>query len=285
MIRFGPSGNSQSFYNAGNKTSLQAPAWLKSLGLNAYEYSFGRGYTMSLPTAQALGQAAQENGVVVSIHAPYYINLANPDEVMKEKSFGYITKGLELLRAMQGKHLVFHVASQGKLERGEALSLAKVRLKELLSRLDFEGVHKGLYLCPETMGKPLQIGSYKEIIDLCTLHENLVPTFDFGHINCITQGGLTCKENYLDIFKYCIEKLGFERTKNCHIHFSKIEYGEKGEIRHLNYDDMIYGPDFDPLAQALVELGLTPTIICESKTMMAEDALTLKNIYEKTAKM
>ena len=151
MIRFGPSGNSQSFYNAGNKTSLQAPAWLKSLGLNAYEYSFGRGYTKSLPTAQALGQAAQENGVVVSIHAPYYINLANPDEVMKEKSFGYITKGLELLRAMQGKHLVFHVASQGKLGRGEALSLAKVRLKELLSRLDFEGAHKGLYLCPETM--------------------------------------------------------------------------------------------------------------------------------------
>ena len=67
-----------------------------------------------------------------------------------------------------------------------------------------------------------------------------MPTFDFGHINCITKGGLTCKENYLEIFKYCIEKLGFERTKNCHIHFSKIEYGEKGEIRHLNYDDMIY---------------------------------------------
>lgn len=285
MIRFGPSGNSQSFYNAGNKTSLQAPAWLKSLGLNAYEYSFGRGYTMSLKTAEALGQVAEENGVLVSIHAPYYINLANPDDFMKEKSFAYILNGLELLRAMRGKHLVFHIASQGKLGRGEALALAKKRLLELLGRLDFSGRHKGLYLCPETMGKPLQIGSYKEIIDFCTLHENLVPTFDFGHINCITQGGLKTKDDYLEILQYSLDKLGFDRTNNCHIHFSKIEYGAKGEIRHLNYDDNIYGPNFEPLAQALVELGLSPTIICESKTMMAEDAQTLKNIYEKTAKM
>lgn len=285
MIRFGPSGNSQSFYDDGNKTSTQAPNWLKQKGLNAYEYSCGRGYTISLQTAVKLGEEAEKNGVLISLHAPYYINFANPDEVMKEKSFGYLLKGLEILKAMRGKHLVFHIASQGKFLRQEAFELAKIRLMELLKKIDFEIEYQGMYLCPETMGKPLQIGTYQEIIDMCSLHPNLIPTFDFGHINALTAGGLKTEDDYLKIFKYAIEKLGLEKTKHCHIHFSKIEFGAKGEIRHLNYDDMVYGPDFSPLASAIKKLGLTPTIICESKDFMAEDALILKNIYEKTPKL
>ena len=285
MIRFGPSGNSQSFYDDGNKTSVQAPKWLSTKGLSAYEFSFGRGYTMGLKTATELGNEAEKYGVKVSIHAPYYINLANPDEEMKIKSFGYITKGLELLKAMKGNHLVFHVASQGKMERAEATALAEKRLKELAQVLDFQGEYKNLFLCLETMGKPLQIGTYKEIIDLCSVHPNFIPCFDFGHINALTGGGLKAVEDYLEIFNYSIQKLGFERTKNCHIHFSKIEFGAKGEIRHLNYDDNVYGPEFAPLAQAIKILDLTPIVICESKTMMAEDALVLKNIYEKTPKI
>lgn len=285
MIRFGPSGNSQSFYDDGNKTSVEAPKWLASKGLNAYEFSFGRGYTMGLKTATELGNQAEKFGVKVSIHAPYYINLANPSEEMKVKSYGYILKGLELLRAMKGNHIVFHVASQGKMERIDALNLAKSRLQELASLLDFDGENKDLFLCLETMGKPLQIGTYKEIVDLCALHPNFIPCFDFGHINALTGGGLKTVEDYLEIFKYSIEKLGLARTKNCHIHFSKIEFGAKGEIRHLDYDDAIYGPEFDPLAKALKILELTPDVICESKTKMAEDACILKNIYEKTSKI
>lgn len=285
MIKFGPSGNSQSFYDDGHKASIEAPKWLAKKGLKAYEYSCGRGYTISLATAEALGEEAERHGVTVSIHAPYYINLANSDEEMKEKSFGYITKGLELLRAMRGEHLIFHVASQGKMERQEALNLVENRLKELVARLDFTGQHKDLFLCIEAMGKPLQIGTYEEIVDLCALHPNFLPCFDFGHINALTHGGLKTKEDYLKIFNYSIQKLGLERTSKCHIHFSKIEFGQKGEIRHLNYDDEIYGPDFEPLADVIRDLGLEPTIICESKSMMAEDALVLKNIYEKTTKL
>ena len=154
----------------------------------------------------------------------------------------------------------------------------------MIERIDFENEFSGIYLCPETMGKPMQIGSYKEIIDLCTLHQNFVPTFDFGHINAITHGGLQTEEDYLKIFNYSIEKLGHEKTKHCHIHFSKIEFGAKGEIRHLNYDDVVYGPDFTPLANAIKTLNLQPHIICESKDFMAEDACVLKNIYEKAMK-
>src|SRR5690554_5159144 len=104
-IRFGPSGNSQIFYDAGNKKSLEAPAWLKSVGLSAYEYSFGRGFTMGMDTARELGQRAKENDILVSVHAPYYINFANSSEEQAEKSYNYVLKGLEYLQAMNGRKI------------------------------------------------------------------------------------------------------------------------------------------------------------------------------------
>ena len=282
-IWFGPSGVGELFWAEGNKNTLSAPGWLSSKGLNAYEYSFGRGYTMNLTTAEQLGEEAEKHGVLISVHAPYYINLANPQRDKIEKSFGYIIKGFEYLRAMKGKKLVIHIGSQLKNSREDALALVRQNLKELIPLLYSLGFND-MYLCPETMGKYLQIGDYKEIIDLCTMDKMLVPTFDFGHINCVMQGELKTEADYKKIFDYSIEKLGIERTKNCHIHFSKIEFSVKGEIRHLNYDNACFGPDFNPLANVIKEYSLTPSIICESKENMVEDAIELKKIYTNQTK-
>ena len=59
MIRFGPSGNSESFYEAGYKSTWQAPAWLKAMGLSAYEYSFGRGVQLSREGAEKIAGEAR----------------------------------------------------------------------------------------------------------------------------------------------------------------------------------------------------------------------------------
>ncbi len=278
-IKFGPSGNGNLFYELGYKHSYQAPSWLRQLGLNAYEYSFGRGYTMSEQTAKKLGEEAEINNVLVSVHAPYYINFANESEEMAEKSYNYIIKGLEILKNMKGKHLVFHIGSQGKLNRSDAILLIKKRLKYLL-KLIYEKELNDMYICPETMGKTLQIGTYKEIIDFCTMDKILVPTFDFGHIYSLNLGNFGSYNDYKEIFLYAIEKLGFERIDNCHIHFSKIQFGQKGEIRHLDFDNIDFGPNFEPLAKVLSELNLHPTIICESHSKMVEDSLEMKKIYE-----
>lgn len=280
-IRFGPSGNSQIFYEAGNKKSTEAPAWLKSVGLDAYEYSFGRGYTMNEPTAREIGIEAEKNDVLVSVHAPYYINFANESEEMVEKSYGYVLKGLQYVEWFKGKKICVHLASQGKLEREYALKLARERLTKLVEKAKEQFDMTKLLICPETMGKYQQIGNEYEIIDLCTIDACLVPTFDFGHLNCLKQGGLKTEEDYKKVFDYAIEKLGYERVKNCHIHFSKIEFGAKGELRHLNFDDDFknYGPDFAPLAKVLAQLKLTPTVISESAGNMAQDAMAMRDMY------
>lgn len=279
MIKFGPSGNCQTFYEAGYKRSVEAPMFLNSIGLNAYEYSFGRGITLSDETALAIGNEAKKYNIQVSVHAPYYINFATPTDEMAEKSYLYVINSLHKLKLLGGNRLVVHTASCGKMDRLEAIELAKKRLLILKDKLKEAG-YENMLICLETMGKPAQIGDYKEVIDFCKLSPNYVPTFDFGHINALGHGCLKSADDYRTIIKYLIDELGIEKAKLLHIHFSKIEYGDKGEIRHLTLEDTKYGPEFEPLAIVLKEFNLEPTIISESNGVMAKDALQLKKIYE-----
>ena len=284
-VLFGPAGNSASFYDEGHKSTLEAPLWLKKQGqgkfdggLELFEYSFGQGYRMNMDMAEKIGKEFNQYGIELSVHAPYFINFANPDPVMYEKSLGYVRTGIRFLKAFGAKRFVFHSGSCGKETRENAIALMTNRFKEFMPEFE-EELEDDMFLCPETMGKTLQIGTWKEIIDLCTISDKLMPTFDFGHINALTQGSLKSCEDFQRIFDYAFEKLGEQRTKNAHIHFSKIEYGAKGEIRHLTFDDQIYGPEFDLLCEVLVKNNLNCHVICESNGTMAEDSVAMKEIY------
>lgn len=279
MIRFGPSGNCELFYDQGYKSSLEAPKWLKNRGLNAYEYSFTRGFNVSDFVAKSLGENCKENDIEISVHAPYYINLANPDKEMVEKSFNYILTSLKYLKLMGGKRCVFHPGTVGKLKRDEAFNLLKENMIELSSRIKEAGFDD-MMICPETMGKSMQLGTYQEIAEICKIAPFFVPTIDFGHINSLLQGKLKQESDFEEIIVYLIDNLGFEKVKNIHIHFSKIMYGEKGEIKHLTFEDNEYGPNFEPLAKVLKKYNIEPVIICESKGTQAEDAGEMKQIFE-----
>lgn len=280
-VLFGPSGGGDEFVESGGKSILDMAKWIKNYGLDAFEYSFGHGYQMSTDKAKLAGELFEKENIKVSLHAPFYINFANPSDEMYQKSQGYIYTGLKFLRAFKADKLVFHPASCGKMSRIDALDLTYRRFDETFNKMDEEHLLDGLYLCPETMGKALQIGTWKEVIDLCKVNSHLTPTFDFGHINALLQGKLKQQDDYKRIFDYGIEILGFDRINHCHIHFSKIQYGSKGEIKHLNYDDQIYGPEFDPLAKVLIDYKLSPRVICESMSQMPKDALIMKKIYNK----
>jgi len=137
-------------------------------------------------------------------------------------------------------------------------------------------------LCPELMGGVNQLGSLEEVMELCKVDRRLVPCIDFGHYNARNNGILRVEEDFEAIFDVMEAHLGFDRVKRFHSHFSKIEFTEKsGEVRHLTFEDQMYGPDFVPLARVLVKRGYEPTIICESAGTQAEDALAMKQMYQK----
>ena len=279
MVKFGPAGNCKTFYDEGYKRTLEAPLWLKEHNLDAYEYSFGKGFTLPDDTAVAIGNEMKKYGISISIHAPYYINFATPTDEMAEKSYNYVLESLRKLRLVGGNRLVVHPASQGKMSREEAVELCKKRLTILKDKI-IEAGYGDMYICLETMGKSAQIGTYQEILDFCKIYDKYIPTFDFGHINALTQGTLKTYEDYKKIIEASIEAIGMERTRIAHVHFSKIEYSTKGEVKHLTLDDTIYGPEFEPLAKLLKEYNFNCTVICESKEYQGRDAIILKEIYD-----
>ncbi|MBR1867053.1 MAG: TIM barrel protein [Clostridia bacterium] len=278
MIKFGPSGNSESFAAEGHKSTVEAAVWCKERDLDCYEYSFGRGITLGAEKAIEIGKVFKENGISISVHAPYYINLANPDEDKAFNSYNYILQSAQFMRYMQGERIVFHPAAQGKASREEAVSLTLDRIKTLRDMI-YENDMQDMKFCPETMGKLAQIGTVEEITEFCSVDDCFIPTIDFGHVNAREQGSLKSVADYKIRLEYMIEKLGMKKMKNFHAHFSKIQYSSKGEIRHLTFEDKIYGPEFEPLAVALKDLDLEPVIICESAGTQAEDAMAMKKIY------
>ena len=277
-IKFGPSGNSVAFDLAGYSKSEDSAKWVKNLGLDCFEYSFGRGVNLSDKKALEIGAAFKSAGVEISVHAPYYINLANPDDEMAEKSIGYIIDSAKKALLLGGKRVVFHPASQGKESREIAVLRTEERFLRLTSVIYKEGLENVMF-CPETMGKLAQIGTVAEITDFCKTDKVFTPCVDFGHVNAREQGSLKTAEDYEKLLSFMIAELGFERVKHFHAHFSKIEYSARGEVRHLTFEDTVYGPEFYPLSVALKKLGLAPYIVCESAGTQDVDALYMRNVY------
>ena len=279
MIRFGPSGNSLSFYAAGYEHTEQAAAYVRQMGLDCFEYSFGRGVRMSEEKARAIGRAFAAEGVAISVHAPYFINFANPDDEMAAKSYAYVLDSAKMCRAMGGKRVVFHPAAQGKDTRDAAVERTVRRLQILRDHIYANGLQDMMF-CPETMGKLAQIGTPEEVARFCGIDPVYTPCVDFGHVNARGQGCLKTDEDYRALLTMLIDRLGYGRMKAFHVHFSKIMYGAKGEVKHLTFADEVYGPEFAPLARVLRELALEPYIVSESDGTQAEDALAMKRLYE-----
>ena len=277
--KFGVAGNSETFTATVSKRSADAPAWLKAIGLDAYEYQCGKGVNVGAETAAVIGRNALENGITLSLHAPYFINLANPAPESLEKTTGYILKACLAADQMGAGRVVIHTGALMKRTRREALDIAKASLAHVIAACDEAGFAH-MTLCPETMGKINQLGDLDEVLELCGLDERLVPCIDFGHLYARSLGALDGEEACRAMLDKVASALGEERAARFHSHFSHIEFTEKGgEARHLRFSDPGWGPDFAPLAREVARRGWSPTFICESAGTQSEDALSMKSLY------
>lgn len=276
-ISFGPGGNSVSFGK--RKFPEDLPAYLAELGLNGYEIECGRGVRISQKSYDLLPKLAEENGITLSLHTPYFISLSGENEETRLKSLDYIEESARAAHLLGAKKIVVHSGSCAKISREQALALASDTLARAQKRLDENGL-SDIIICPETMGKINQLGTLSEVIELCGVDERFLPCVDFGHLNARTLGGIKTKDDYAAILDEIENKLGHERLKNFHVHFSKIMYTAGGEKAHLTFEDEEYGPDYKPLMELFAERDLTPTVICESAGTQAEDVSVMKKYFE-----
>lgn len=277
---FGPAGNSESFYARGYKNTWQMPSYLEELGLNAYEYQCGRGVNCKDETAFKINEECVKHGIKVSVHAPYFISLSSVEEEKRRGSIRYILDSAFLVKKLGGDRIVVHSGSCGKLSRQEALGYAAETVKEAVKALAENGL-SDVHMCLETMGKINQLGNLDEVMALCKVDDYLLPTIDFGHLNARDRGSIKTKEDYKKILDTIENELGSDRAKVFHAHFSKIEYTEGGEKKHLTFEDTVYGPDFEPLAELVAQRSLSPVFICESAGTQSEDALAMMQMYKR----
>lgn len=276
--RFGTAGAGELFYSKGYKNSQDVPAFLAEMGLTAFEYQCGRGVRIGDDKAKMLGDNAKQHGIALSIHAPYYISLTNGEEEKIKNNLRYLRESAHAAKQMGAQRVIFHPGGVGKLSREEAYAKGRAALEYIMKELESEGFGDIMF-CPETMGKMNQLGDLEETLQFATIHHNMLPCIDFGHMNSRLQGAIDGIDAYARIFERVEDVLGVDKARIIHGHFSKIEYGAGGEKQHLTFADKVFGPDYEPLMELLYKKQYTPTIICESAGTQAEDAQAMAQNY------
>ncbi len=279
---FGPGGNGELFAKEGKKSTCDAPEWLRNKGLDAFEYEAGNGISAGEDSLRSVGENAKKHGILMSLHTPYFISLSGIDPEKRLKSLDYIRKSLWAAELLGADTIVIHSGSTAKLSREDAMALSIDTLEKVaLDVGDSPCARLGI----ETMGKRNQLGTLDEVIEQCKISPIFTPVVDFGHLNARDCGNVfpDC-DSYRRIFDTIGEKLGDSHARYLHCHFSKIEYTSAGEKRHLTFADTLFGPDFEPLAEAIVREKVCPRIVCESAGTQAEDALQMKTTYLDTRK-
>jgi len=271
-MRFGTAGIPHS---AKKKTTVDGILEIRRLGLDALEVQFVRGIKIGEDYAKVVGEVADKNGVTLSVHAPYYINLNSTDKEKLKNSIDRLVKTCKIAKIMNARNVVFHPAYYGKLSKETTYKNVLNALKIVLDEIDRE-----IILRPETTGKPSQFGDLDEVIRLSSELDNVLPCIDFSHIHARYRA-YNSYEEFSEILERIEKELGTEAIKDMHIHLSGIEYTLKGEKRHLNLkeSDMRY----EELLKALVDYDANGTVICESPNL-EEDAILLKNSYFKILK-
>jgi len=272
-LRFGPAGIPNS---AKVRSTKHGVLEVKALGLDAMEIEFVRRISLTEASARDVEAVARGLDIALTVHAPYYINLASPEKSKAEASAQRIYQSAVVGRAAGAWSVCFHAAYYMGRESEEVYRVVKEAVGAIVRRLRDEGVE--IWLRPETSGAPTEFGTLEEVIRLSEELEMVLPVIDFAHLHARSAGLYNSYEEFSSVLSLVEERLGREALDNMHIHVSGIEYGERGEIRHLNLAESDFR--YEELMEALRDFGVKGVLICESPNL-EEDALLLKRTYDK----
>jgi len=246
------------------------------LGLDAMEIEFVRGVRMSDESAAEVKAVAQQLGVALTVHAPYYINLNSAEQEKVEASINRILESARVGYKAGAWSVVFHPGYYGDSTPEQALQRVEEAIRRIVKTLKDEGIE--IWIRPELMGGVKEIGSLEEVIKITEdIGEMVLPCIDFAHLHARTNGKYNTYEEFRQVLELIEKRLGREALDNMHIHFSGIEYNEKGEVKHLNLKESDF--NYKDLAKILKEFKVKGVIISESPNL-EEDALLLKQTYE-----
>ena len=256
------------------RSTANAVKRLAELGLRHMEIEFVRGVNMKEDTAQEIRALAEEHDISLTVHAPYYVNLnsAEPEKITASKE-----RIIQAARAgawAGAKSVTFHAAYYHADDPEDVYDRVKHHMEDMLERLDQEGI--AIRLSPETTGGPTQFGTLEELVRLGVDVPGVYPCVDFSHLFARSLGQFNSYEDFAGALQLIRDSLGQRALREQHIHLSGIEYGPKGEKRHLPLKETEL--KYEDVLQALVDFDVAGWLICESP-ILEEDALILQRLY------
>ncbi len=272
-LRFGTAGIPLSTKDPNTVNGIKR---VRELGLDSMELEFVRSINISAERAPEVKTVAKENDIILTCHAPYYINLNSKEEAKVNASINRILQSARIAWLCGGYSVCFHAAYYMKMEPKVVYNVVKRNLMKIVETLSNEG--NKIWIRPETTGKPTQFGDLDEILNLSSEIEQVMPCVDFSHFHARTNGKFNSYEEFSQILQKIENVLGKEGLNNMHIHVSGIEYGEKGEKNHLNLKDS--DMNYKELMKAFKDFNVKGVVISESPNIES-DALLMKDTYLK----
>ena len=272
------------FGTAGIPRSSPAPDILSGirriaeLGLGVMEMEFVRGVNMSKELASRVRVTARECKVKLTAHGPYWINLNAKEKQKLKNSHRHIMDTARAAHAAGAESITFHAASQMGDFPDDALAKTEKELRSVFNNIRAQGINVDIR--PELAGKLAQVGSLDEILRLSKNIDGVLPCIDFSH-NHARSGKDNTYEEFAAVLKKIRRKLGKGSLSRMHIHVSGIEYGPRGEKKHLTLKDSDF--NYKELLRALKSMNCGGFVICESPNL-EEDALLLQRCYKRLKK-
>ncbi len=255
---------------AGNKGYEEGFKVLDSMGLDGLELEFVRGVRISDKSRDAVSATTK----VITAHAPFYVNLNAREEDKLEASVQRIIETAEVTNSLGGFSITFHAGFYLGQDKELVYNNIKSKIKIIADAL--EKSQNKIWIRPETTGKATQWGDLQEIVRLSREFETVLPCVDFSHLHARYNGAVNTHKDFCEIFEYIGKELGQIALDNFHAHVAGIEYGEKGEKKHLNLQESDF--NYKDLLKAFKEFNVKGALVCESPNI-EDDAKLLKEYY------
>ncbi|MBI2668160.1 TIM barrel protein [Candidatus Woesearchaeota archaeon] len=257
--------------------TIQGIKRVRSLGLDCMELEFVHSINIAKEKSPEINKTIKENNIILTCHAPFYINLNSADKKKFHASINYIVNSAKITSLCGGWSVCFHAGYYQKDSKEKTYEKIKEGVKKILEEVKI--FDRKIWIRPEISGKISQFGDLKELIKLSQELEQVMPCVDFSHLYARTNGNYNTKNEFKLILEEIEKGLGKEALNNMHIHISGIEYGEKGEKNHLILKES--GLNYKDLIRVLKEFKINGVVICESPNI-EEDAMLMQEIYRKS---
>jgi len=270
-LLFGTAGKPKS---AKTLDTAAAVKHLRGLGLDAMELEYVYGTFPDEHTARRIALAAETNGVRLTAHGPYYINLSADVPEKREASRKRLFDTAYYGSLSGAESVTFHAGFGLGRDPEKVYSIIRNELREMVSTLKSRGIDVDVR--PELTGKASQFGSLDDILGLAREVDGVKPCIDWSHLHART-GACNSGAEFEEVVGRIRAELGDGALGDCHMHVSGIEFSGKGEKKHRDLDDSDF--NYKELLKVLKDNGVRGIMICESPSL-EKDALMLKEYYE-----